>query len=119
MFIYPMWDNESQRIGKQRCTPLGYALHATAEWLGFISFFLLLGVCIFLGYKVVFKTFRASLLWLVAVPFGLGFMGEVMYRLSWWMARRKGFEYDWDAREASWYQDGKRVTYKCKEWEAG
>gem|GEM_PF-3837790 len=23
-FVYPMWDNESQRIGKKKCTPLGY-----------------------------------------------------------------------------------------------
>ncbi len=27
LFINPMWDNESQRIGKQKCTPLGYRLH--------------------------------------------------------------------------------------------
>jgi len=37
LFIYPIWDNESQRIGKQKCTPLGYKLHGTAEGLGLIS----------------------------------------------------------------------------------
>src|SRR5688572_13576293 len=26
-FINPMWDSESERIGKQKCTRLGYALH--------------------------------------------------------------------------------------------
>ena len=31
LFIHPMWDNESQRIGKQKCTPAGYALHVIAE----------------------------------------------------------------------------------------
>ena len=37
LFIYPMWDNESQRIGKQKCTPKGYNLHVIAELLGFIG----------------------------------------------------------------------------------
>lgn len=35
LFIHPMWDNESQRIGKRKCTPAVYALHAIAEMIGF------------------------------------------------------------------------------------
>jgi hypothetical protein len=31
LFINPMWNSETERIGKQRCTPLGYALHGISE----------------------------------------------------------------------------------------
>ena len=31
MFINPMRDSESQRIGKQKCTPLGYRLHTASD----------------------------------------------------------------------------------------
>jgi hypothetical protein len=51
LFIYPMWDNESQRIGKQMCTPLGYKLHETAELLGFIGLLLLLSTVAYLAYQ--------------------------------------------------------------------
>ena len=37
-----MWDNESERIGKQRCTPLGYALHVVSDLIGFLGLLLLL-----------------------------------------------------------------------------
>jgi hypothetical protein len=40
LFINPMWDNEAERIGKQKCTPLGYALHAISDLIGFIALLL-------------------------------------------------------------------------------
>ena len=111
MFLYPMWDNESQRIGKQKCTPWGYTLHGIAELLGFIGLLLLFGVGIYLGCKGVSGTFRATLLWLLAVPFGIALVSQALYQFSWVLALKKGFEYDYDKREASWIENGERVTY--------
>jgi len=111
-FIFPMWDNESQRIGKQRCTPTGYALHTIAELLGFIGLLCLLGFTVFLGYRGLTSNFHASLLWLLAIPLGLGFIAETLFQVSWLLASRKGFEYD--HRVASWIENGKRVTYKSE-----
>ncbi len=37
LFIHPMWDNESERVGMQKCTPLGYRLHHTGEGVGFFG----------------------------------------------------------------------------------
>jgi hypothetical protein len=31
MFINPMGDSESQRIGEQKCTPLGYRLRTASD----------------------------------------------------------------------------------------
>jgi hypothetical protein len=107
-----MWDHESQRIGKQKCTPLGYKLHGIAELLGFIGLFLLLVVLAYLGFRKVDHTFHASLLWLMAVPFGIGLIGECIYYYSWKLAAKKGFQYNYETREASWMEDGQRQVYK-------
>ena len=112
LFIFPMWDNESQRIGKQKCTPAGYALHAIAELLGFIGGISLLGIGVFLVYRGFIGRFSASLLWLLTAPFGVGIIAEILFRISWLLATRRGFEYDDENRVASWLEDGRRVTYK-------
>jgi hypothetical protein len=112
LFIHPMWDNESQRIGKQKCTPTGYALHAIAELIGFVGLLMLLVIPAVLVWKWLAAGFRVSLFWLLSVPFGLGILSEVLYQYSWWLARRKGFRYDYERREASWLEGGERRTYK-------
>jgi hypothetical protein len=114
LFIHPMWDHESQRIGKQKCTPAGYALHGIADLLGFVGLILFLGLGAYLAFKRVAGGFRASLLWLLAIPFGVGLVSDVLYHYSWVLARRRGFTYDYDTSVASWDEDGKRITYK---WE--
>lgn len=112
LFIHPMWDNESQRIGKQKCTPLGYALHRIAELLGFFGLLLLLAVGAYLGYRALRGTFHTSLFWMLAVPLGLGAISEILYRYSWRLAAMRGFQYDYEKREASWLEDGQRRVYK-------
>jgi len=112
LFINPMWDNEAQRIGKQRCTRLGYALHALSDLIGSVALVLLLSTVASLGYRGIIGTFRAGLLWLLAIPFGAAVVGSILYQLSWVVAYRRGFHYDYDSREASWLEDGQRRTYK-------
>ena len=114
LFINPMWDNEAERIGKQKCTPLGYTLHGISDLLGFIGLLLLFGNGAYLGYRSIVGTFSASLLWLFAIPFGLAIIGSILYAYSWRLARRRGFHYDYDNREASWLENGQRRTYKYK-----
>jgi hypothetical protein len=112
LFIHPMWSHESQRIGKQKCTPTGYALHILAELIGFIGLLFLLAVLVLLVYRGVTGTFHISLLWLLTVPVGLGVVSEVSYQYSWYLALRKGFHFDDERSEASWTDAGERQTYK-------
>ena len=109
-----MWDNESQRIGKLKCTPFGYALHSIADLLGFIGIILLLGTCIYLGYKGFMGTFTRQLLWLFVIPFGVGIFARILFEYSWVLALRKKFHYDYETRQANWVEDGKEITYKWK-----
>jgi hypothetical protein len=102
LFINPMWDHESERIGKQKCTPLGYALHVTSDLIGFVALLLLMGTGAYIGYRGIAGTFHARLLWLFVAPFALAFVGSVLYRYSWRLAHKKGFRYDYDSREAIW-----------------
>jgi hypothetical protein len=112
LFTHPMWDNESQRIGKRKCTPAGYALHVTAEVVGFAGLLILLAVLGFLAWEWIAAAFRVSLLWLLAPPLGLGVVSEALLRYSWRLALKKGFRYDCERREASWSASGQRRTYK-------
>lgn len=112
LFINPMWDNESERIGKQRCTPLGYTLHVISDLIGFLGLLFLLVTGAYLGYRGIVGTFDAGLLWFFVIPFGLDLAGSALFHYSWVLAHRKGFRYDYDAREASWIENGERQTYK-------
>lgn len=111
-FFHPMWDHESQRIGMQKCTPSGYAIHGIGELIGFIGLLLLLVALASLAYEGIAGTFHASLLWMLAVPFSLGVVSEALVQYSWLLARRKGFHYDYEQCEASWMEAGQRRTYK-------
>src|SRR5205814_931767 len=112
LFIHPMWFDESQRIGKQKCTPAGYALHVIADMIGFLGLLFLFAVPAVMVWKWWTDTFDSSLFWLFAVPFGLGVVSEVLFQFSWWLALRKGFRYDYHRSEASWMEAGERRTYK-------
>jgi len=106
-FIFPMWDNLSQSIGMQKCTPLGYTFNNIARLLGLIGLYLLLGLIVFfLAYRPV------PSFWLFLVPFALGFIAQTLFLYSWHLAGKKGFDYDYETREASWDEDGKRIIYK-------
>jgi hypothetical protein len=115
LFVHPMWDNESERIGKQKCTPFGYALHGIADLLGIIGLFLLIGIAGYLVHRGIAGTFRPPLLCILMIPFSLGLVGNALFRLSWMLARRRGFEYDYVLREASWIENGRRVRYRYEQ----
>lgn len=112
LFLYPMWDSKSQRIGKLRCSPGGFALQGFAELLGFIGLMLLIGITTWLIRASTSGGFSSSLLWLIAIPFALGIVAQILWNASWLPALRKGFEYDEEAEVASWIEEGKRVTYR-------
>lgn len=111
-FINPMWDNESQRIGKMKCTPLGYKLHGVSDGLGLLGLLCFLGIIIFLAISVFRSTFTFSRLWLFLIPFCLDVVASALHAYSWHLADKNGFEYDFETREASWLDNGKRIVYK-------
>ena len=114
LFINPMWDNEAERIGKQKCTPMGYALHVVSDLLGFVGLLLLFGTAAYLAYRGITGTFSARLLWLFVIPFALANVGSLLFGYSWRLAHRRGFRYDAENREASWLENGHQCTYKYK-----
>jgi hypothetical protein len=107
-----MWFHESERIGKQKCTPTGYTLHVISELIGFIGLLLLLALPPVLVWRGIDGTFRARDLWLLAGPFGVGIISEGLFRFLWWLAWRKGFQFDYERSESSWIEVGERRTYK-------
>lgn len=112
LFIYPMWDHESQRLGKKKCTPIGYAIHVIADLLGFLGLISLVAAIGWLIYQAIVGSFNLSLLRVLAFPFGLGILGQLLFQFSWWLASRKQFHYDYKKCEASWVNAGTRQTYK-------
>ncbi len=112
LFIHPMWDHESQRIGMQKCTPAGYTLHVLADYIGFFGLLLVFATPALLVWQWLFAAIDWSPLWLLAVAFGFGIVSEVLHQYSWWLALRKGYSYDHQCCEASWLDAGERRTYK-------
>ena len=118
MFISRMWFDEVERIGKQRCTPAGYALHGAGQLVGFIALLLLVVVIVYVPYRAVIGEFNRMLLWLLLAPFVIGLLGDVILAVSWLLARRKRFHYDYERRVSRWVEDGVERTYTYADWEA-
>ena len=114
LFIHPMWQHENERVGKQQCTPAGYALHVFAEMVGYFGLLMLFATPACWVYSWMAGTFRVPLLWMLAVPFGLGIFSELLYQYSWRLAIWKGFHYDFRECEASWTEAGRRRSYRWK-----
>ena len=118
MFISRMWSDEVERIGKHRCTPVGYALHGAGQLFGFFALFLLLVAIVYVPYRAVIGEFTRSLLWLLLAPFVIGLLGKGILAVSWQLARRKQFHYDYERRVSRWVEDGVERTYTYADWEA-
>ncbi|TWU44716.1 hypothetical protein Poly51_59850 [Rubripirellula tenax] len=108
-----MWDNECQRLGKRKCTPLGAWLHSIAELIGFLCLLSLPCILLYLAFRGVAGTFHYGLWLVLAAPFAITLLGDAMFAFSWHLARRRGFEYDSDLREARWNENGDRIVYRC------
>ncbi|WP_396159769.1 hypothetical protein [Flavobacterium sp.] len=108
-----MWDHESQRIGKQRCTPVGYVLHGFSDLLGFVAIICLFGVSFYLVYAVIRGHFALGMLWLLAIPFAIAIVGNVIHSYSWHLADKRNFEYDYEKCISTWVDDcGNQQSYK-------
>jgi 4-amino-4-deoxy-L-arabinose transferase-like glycosyltransferase len=117
MFIPRMWFDEVERIGKQRCTLVGYALQGVGELIGFVGLLMLPAMPVYLVYRGVAGSFEWSLLWLLPLPLVLGIVGSIVVAFSWWLASLKKFHYDYARRESSWLEAGERRTYLFTEWQ--
>ncbi len=98
MFINPMWQDEVERIGKQRCTPAGYHLRYVADLLGLIGILLLGGVPCYLIYTGIRGSFSWLTLWLLLVPFAVAVAGDILHGYSWHLADVHEFNYDYESR---------------------
>ena len=108
-----MWDHESQRIGKQRCTPTGYTLHGISDLIGFIAIICLFGIPIYLVYAGIRGHFTWSMLWLFAVPFVIAIVGNIMHSYSWHLAEKRQFKYDYEKCVSTWVDEsGNQQSYK-------
>ena len=85
-----MWDTESQRIGKMKCSPLAYNLHIISDLIGLVSMLVLFG-----GFVSFLHTNWKYSIILILYSFISAFLGNLLYRYSWKIIERKGFEYDY------------------------
>jgi hypothetical protein len=107
LFIYPMWDHESQRIGKQKCSPFAYGLHVLADIIGGIGLFSLIG----LGISDVFSNIDIYW-WYYTYPFMAGAIGQIIHIYSWKIVAKKKFHYDYEKSIATWEENGEVRSFK-------
>ena len=107
-----MWQDEVQRIGKQRCTPTGFRLHGISDLIGFVAMLLVLAVPCYLIYSLFRGTFSWSSLWLLLAPIGFAIIGNILHSYSWHLADIRNFEYDYEKRISTWHNhDGTIGTF--------
>lgn len=115
IFIHPMWDNENQRLGLKRCTPLGYAIICIGDLVGFLGLLTLIAYPVYLIYRLTFGQFSPQLLLLFFIPITIGILGRVLYEFGWRLALRKQFNYDYGSRSAHWNDAGTLQSFPASE----
>ncbi|MBU4271106.1 MAG: hypothetical protein KKE86_06370 [Planctomycetes bacterium] len=111
LFINPMWDSENQRLGLKACKPVGYFLRGLADLIGFVGLILLVGMPIYVVYRSLAHSFSWHLCWFLLIPFGVGIIGQSLCWISWRLATKKQFHYDWETRTARWIEGGHEQVF--------
>lgn len=113
-----MWCDEVERIGFQRCTRGGYILREAAFIIWILAGILLVGSLAALIFKAIQGSFRWGLLWFPLVSIGMAGSAIGLQQLSSLLARRRGFNYDYETREARWSENGEQCTYNYADWKS-
>ena len=115
LFIYPMWDSESQRLGLKACTPRGY-VHSLPGRGDRSCWLVLLPVTgIFLIGLACLGWFHTEYFGLFLAPFAAGVLSESTMCVSRVCAKRKRFDYDAETRTASWIEQGVAQEFQWKQ----
>jgi hypothetical protein len=113
-----IWFDEVERIGMQRSTPIGYAINSIGGIFWLFGMLALLGIPPYLAYRGFVGTFYWSILWLLTVPFLVVIVGSILIGVSWSLAHRRGFHYDYERRESTWVDAGEKRSYTFDDWQA-
>jgi hypothetical protein len=113
-----IWFDEVERIGMQRCTAVGYVLNVIGGNFWFLGIVVLLGMPAYLAYRGFVGTFSWSLLWFLAVPCLMIIVGSILIGVSWTLAYRKKFHYDYVRRESTWIEAGGKRSYTFSDLQA-
>jgi hypothetical protein len=115
LFIHPMWDTETQRIGKMRCSSRAYSLHVTAELIGFIGALTLVGFSLWFVGTWLVSTWETPTFWLFVIPLLLGIVSEIGFQYSWIMVNRKEYRYDAEGDLVTWKEGKSEHSYCYKQ----
>jgi hypothetical protein len=113
-----IWFDEVERIGMRRCVPFGYFLNGVGALFWFVGILMLPGMPAYLAYRGIVGSFHWSLLWLLGVPFLIIVVGAILIGVSWTLAYRKKFHYDYERRESTWIEAGSKRSYTFSDWQA-
>jgi len=102
----------------QRCTRVGYAINGIGGIFWFLGILAILGVPAYLVFRGLVGTFYWSLLWLLTIPLLVVIVGSILIGVSWTLAYRKGFHYDYQRRESTWIEGGEKRSYTFSDWQA-
>jgi hypothetical protein len=88
-------------------------LHGISDVIGFIAIICLFGFSGYLAYAGVRGHFTWGMLWLLAVPFAIAIVGNIMHSYSWHLADQRHFKYDYEKCVATWVDEsGNQHSYQ-------
>lgn len=106
-----MWDSETERIGFMKCTPNGYRFLLLGDWFWLsviVVPILLIGLNAF-GVLAI----QPAYFWCIPVSAVLAIASKTV---AGWMASRRNYHYDYDARRTTWGMDG-ASSFTFEDWE--
>ena len=99
-----MWDNEAERVGLQRCTPLGYFIYGLGDLLGAISLLSFLFTPLWLAFLWWSDSISFNSFWPLLLSIFLIFLRLSLGAVTWTLASKRGFRYDPETRTAHWIE---------------
>jgi hypothetical protein len=106
-----IWFGEGERIGMQRCTPIGYVINGIGGLFWVIAVLEVPALPVYLIYLGFAGAFHASLLWLLIAPLPTLLAGSFLIGISWVMAIRRDFDYHYERDESTWIRNGVKISY--------
>lgn len=110
-----IWFGEGERIGMQKCTPIGYVLNGVGGILWLAGIVTIFAAPLYLVRRAIGGDFEWVLLWLLLAPLAIVLVGSLLIAASWLLASLKGFRYDYERDEATWNEAGQKRSYSSRE----
>ncbi len=90
-----MWSSESERQGLKAYCTIAYKMVNASFVILIVATFAAIASAVVIVFKIISGNFSIRHVVLLGIAMGLGIIGGVIHKVGWWLAKHKGFYYDY------------------------